>query len=403
MQAFELTESSFETYPPMAHGIAHEHLALLRELPVALAAILLRETIDLDEHFPAEQATILAQFRFLAGLTPEQRRSEIEGFARLSLTPELIAEDWARSPHKFEQALSAHLWASHQIDAFHAAGTQFAEAVRKANLTAKPLRPRWVVAILGDELRKDNYPLFRKLRRQGVFFPRTEAGGGTQAILDHLSARASSSPLPYGHWYVDGGSALPIENSDVFRFSWDGSAEIRKEILRKAQTVMGSGSAGPEALRSIMASWAAKEPRNTTGDARVQRFVMNVYGEGSGTQIFSTSFVQWSARELLRRAEPISLVARFGPRQRQRGMNEMFTDSSQPVEIDNAGSLVDADLATYYTWINLNRLEGSETSTFLAWSQAHRQAVAIGPGLPRGTEAPEATRMEGLLQMVAEG
>jgi hypothetical protein len=84
-------------------------------------------------------------------------------------------------------------------------------------------------------------------------------------------------------------------------------------------------------------------------------------------------------------------------------MNEMFTDSSQPVEIDNAGSLVDADLATYYTWINLNRLEGSETSTFLAWSQAHRQAVAIGPGLPRGTEAPEATRMEGLLQMVAEG
>ena len=170
---------------------------------------------------------------------------------------------------------------------------------------------------------------------------------------------------------------------------------MRDKVLREAHEVISSGKAGPEMLRSIMATWRPDPELAASQDPLIDRFVQSVYGEGSGTQIFSTTFVQWATRELLRRAEPASVVARFGPRQRQRGMNEMFAGAAN--QMDFAGSLVDGDSGAYYTWINLNRLAGAETAFFLAWSQYHQQAVAIGPGLPRGTEAPDPITIQRLL------
>jgi len=57
--------------------------------------------------------------------------------------------------------------------------------------------------------------------------------------------------------------------------------------------------------------------KNTGGDAVLNRFQLSVLTEGSGTQIYSTTFVQWAARELLRRAQPLTLLARFAPRLRE--------------------------------------------------------------------------------------
>ena len=79
-------------------------------------------------------------------------------------------------------------------------------------------------------------------------------------------------------------------------------------------------------------------------------------------------------------------------------MNEMFAKNPSGATFDIPGSLVDADFGAYYTWINLNRLAGAESATFLAWSEAHHQAVAIGPGCPRGTEAPNSTQLGQLLR-----
>ena len=56
----------------------------------------------------------------------------------------------------------------------------------------------------------------------------------------------------------------------------------------------------------------------------LNRFGVSLLTEGSGTQIFSTTFVQWAAREVLRRAQPVTLLARFAPRQRERAMNELL-------------------------------------------------------------------------------
>jgi hypothetical protein len=398
MQPSGLSAKSFRSYPPLARKLACDHLALLRELPLPLAAILLREAIKFDTRFPREQAAIMAQFDFLASLPADKLHRLTQGFATLSLPPALTAEDWVNAPQKFEEGLSAHLWASHQIDAFHTISTQLMDAMQEAAPPPAPPSPRWAAVVLGPELRNDAYPLFRKLRPHGVFFSHVERGGGMGVLLDRLATRASQVPVPYGHWYIDGGVPLPGAHSGVSSFSWSGSSPLREALLNRVQKVIGSGRAGPEMLTSVMAAWSPDRHTTRTGDPLMDDLVLSVYAEGSGTQIFSTTFVQWASRELLRRAEPVSLVACYGPRQRERDLNEMFAkaDANQS---DPAGSLVDADLGAYYTWINLARLRGSESASFLAWSESHGQAVAIGPNFPRATEAPDSIALEKVLHM----
>ena len=68
-------------------------------------------------------------------------------------------------------------------------------------------------------------------------------------------------------------------------------------------------------------------------------------------------------------------------------MNELLSSSQGNVELDLAGSLVDADMGAYYNWLNQQRLPGADQSAFLVWFEGHNQALVIGPSIPRGTES----------------
>jgi hypothetical protein len=133
------------------------------------------------------------------------------------------------------------------------------------------------------------------------------------------------------------------------------------------------------------------------GDVVLDRFQVKLLTEGSGTQVFSTTFTQWAAREALRRAQPLTLLVRFAPRQRQKPMNEMLSASRAPAELDPIGSLIDADMGAYYNWLNQQRLPGAEQSSFLVWFEGHNEAVAVGPSWPRGTESNAAADLKQLL------
>ena len=133
----------------------------------------------------------------------------------------------------------------------------------------------------------------------------------------------------------------------------------------------------------------------------LDRFQVKLLTEGSGTQIFSTTFAQWAARETLRRAQPLTLLVRFAPRQRQQPMNELLSGIRSDAALDPAGSLVDADMGSYYTYLNQQRLTGAEKSSFLVWFEGHNEAVAIGPALPRGTASSNPTDLKQLLTWVS--
>jgi hypothetical protein len=95
---------------------------------------------------------------------------------------------------------------------------------------------------------------------------------------------------------------------------------------------------------------------------------------------------------VLRRAQPLTLVAHFAPRQREQSMRELLAGNRQTPVPDPEGSLIDADMGAYYTWINQQRLPGADQARFLAWFEGHGEMLAIGPSFPRETE--ETRRVE---------
>ena len=135
------------------------------------------------------------------------------------------------------------------------------------------------------------------------------------------------------------------------------------------------------------------------GDAAVlNRFQISVLTEGSGTQLFSTTFVQWSAREVLRRAQPLTLLARFSPRLREQSMRELLAGNRQTATPDAPGVLIDADIGSYYTWINQQRLTGADQARFFVCFEGHREAVAVGSNFSRGAVDPNLTDLSRIVE-----
>ena len=182
--------------------------------------------------------------------------------------------------------------------------------------------------------------------------------------------------------------------------SYQGLASTRSALLSNIQAEVSRPGMGPEELRTHLARLQPADlGMDKAGDPVLDRFQLKLLTEGSGTQIFATTFAQWSGREALRRAQPLSLMVRFAPRQRQKPMNELLSASESTADLDLAGSVVDADMAAYYHWLNQQRLPGSDRSVFVAWFEGHGQAVAIGPSMPRGAQSDQPLKLDALLSL----
>jgi hypothetical protein len=170
--------------------------------------------------------------------------------------------------------------------------------------------------------------LFRKLRPHGTYFSRIKPDNGVQILLDAVEAGAKVHPVRYGHWYIDGGEPADHDSS-LTLISYSALESARAALLGKVQAEIERPGMGPEMLRTIMAGLRPEDLNMNGGDEVLKRFQAKLLTEGSGTQLFSTSFAQWAAREALRRAQP--LLVRFAPRQRQKPMNELLsTPPNQP-------------------------------------------------------------------------
>jgi len=395
----DLTADSFRGYPPQARQIAADRVALLRELPISFVPLLLRELIAYDWKFPAERKELDLQFAYLESQSVPGRRQSMEGFAKLHVTPELEKSDWVNTPVQFSEDLATQLWATHQIDAFRTAATDYMHTVHAAAPHAPLPTERLGLVVMGQGVAQTKYPLFRKLRPHGVYFSNVRQNNGVRLLLDFAATRAQAHSVPYGHWYIDGGNGETAA-AGLTSISYSSLAAVRATIDERMQQAYASGM-GPEAFRTMLAKLRPEElGYGTAGDAVLSRFQVSLLTEGAGTQVFSTTFAQWSAREAWRRAEPLTLVLRFAPRQRFRPMNELLAEAQRKPQLDPQGSLVDADMGTYYTWLNQQRLPGAERASFLAWHEDGNEAVAIAPSLGRGTESKSAVELADLLKQL---
>jgi hypothetical protein len=396
----QLTPESFAGYPLQARELAIRQIAILRRLPLAFVPLLLRELIVYDWKFPAERVDLDRQFAYLAGLSPGQFQAAMSAFAGLKVTRELEKVDWVNSPAAFSEQFSAHLWTTHQIDAFRAAAVDY---VRKSTSSAPdpPMAThRLGIAAIGQGVTRNDYLLFRKLRPKGVYYTQVKHTGGTKVLLDAVRSRAEAHPVPYGHWYIDGGTPL-AEAKGVTRVTYDGLSSPRTLLQSRMQRTYEAPVFDPEAFRTMMAQIGPAEVGLTSGDGALNRFQLSLLTEGSGTQVFSTTFVQWAAREALRRAQPLTLFIRFAPRQREKQMNELLAEHQRQPDLDPQGSLIDGDMGAYYTWLNQQRLSGEEKSSFLAWFEDHGEAVVIAPGLESGKQSAAPVELADLIARIA--
>ncbi|MFL6449406.1 MAG: hypothetical protein ACJ746_17245 [Bryobacteraceae bacterium] len=399
----DLTRAHFAKYPPEARQLATANLGLLQTLPLAFLPLLLREVLAYDWKFPAERKELDHQFAFLGAMSPEQLREAIASFDSLRVPRSFEDLDWVNAPGQFSEQLSAHLWSSHQIDTFRAASIEYVKRLNAAAPRESLPMPRLAIAVIGRGVGENRYPLFRKLRPYGVYFQNVDPANGRESILKAVTARSAAHPTSFAHWYIDGDTNEIPSSKSLACICFSSLESARASLVQKMRATLQSRTAGPEALRTMLAQMRPDD-LGLSGeheDAVLNRFQVSVLTEGSGTQLFSTTFVQWSAREVLRRAQPLTLLARFTPRQHEQSMRELVAGvHARPIG-DPDGSLIDADMGAYYTWINQQRLADAEKASFLVWFEDHSQALAIGPSLPRGTQNDTPMRMSDLLKQIS--
>lgn len=387
MQPRDLNPEHFRAYPPEARTLAEESISTLRRLPLSFLPSLLREIIEYDFKFPAERAALKKELATLESLSATEIGDLFSRFSKITLSQQLENLDWVNSPAQFVEQLSAHLWTTHQLDAFRNAATSYADQVTATVAAEPPPIPRLGISVIGQGVGSLDESLFRKLRPYGTYFSRVKPENGLRLLLDTVAARAKARPVRYAHWYIEGGEPAD-HDSGLTCISYATLDPTRTALLSRIRAEIQRPGMGPETLRTILAQLRPSDlPMDARADDILNRFQLKLLTEGSGTQLFSTSFAQWAAREVLRRAQPLTLLVRFAPRQRQKPMNELLSGLANQPEMDVLGSLIDADMGTYYNWLNQQRLPGAEKSCFLAWFEDHNCAFAIGPTIPRGTKS----------------
>ena len=77
--------------------------------------------------FPQNERNWITSSRIWSSLSPDQIRESMARFTQMRLSPDLEHVDWVNAPVHFSEQLTAHLWATHQIDAFRSASIEYVQ------------------------------------------------------------------------------------------------------------------------------------------------------------------------------------------------------------------------------------------------------------------------------------
>jgi hypothetical protein len=345
----------------------------------------LTEVRGYDWQFPAERNELEEQFRYLSQPPTEETQRILAAFHALPVDTLPVKQAWL-APETFLQSFTAHLWQVHATEQFRTCGEAYGSILTAIRERCTSPANRLAIVLIGRDARKVDTPLFAKLRKHGTYFAHLDDTHLMEEVNAILEERSSHAREPYSHWLIDGGSLTGQLPKPYACISYQDLQPVRDSLAKAVQSLMRHDDVGPEKVRSYMLTL---QPADLPGfpreqDQVLQHFAVRVLCDGSGTQNLSTSFVQWSAREVLRRAQPATLVARFAPRSRS---TDFLDAHAAQAGLDAEGALIDGDMGAYYTWLNLRRLPCSERSCFIAIAENGQGAVAIGPGMSAGAIA----------------
>lgn len=378
---------------------------LLESLPIPLAAVMMQQLARAASLFPAEKRELDRTLQSLTPPRPGNAKRAVEMFATLRLSPELERLDWRSDAAGFVDRMTAELWSTGQIGTFREAAKLLAPSTITAEQGAQAPKRRFVAIALDKHLSAVGKTpvLFRMLRPYGTFFPHADDEDGAETLANWLAARANAQPEPYTHWQISGGIWKEPAAAPVVSLSYNGMLAERERLLAFFNTVRNTAaSQGPEGLQRVLQQLTPEEiGMGAIADPVVRTFALDIFTQGSGTQLYATTFVQWTIREALRRAQPESVFAWFTPRCEATSMDWRISHPDREQALDGPGSLVDAEMGAYLSYVNLMRLPDAERAGFLVWHQGYGQALLVGADMPRGVESNSAITLKGLLALTA--
>jgi hypothetical protein len=384
-------------------AISAEQLWLLENMPVPLAAVMMQQISRADRLFPVERRELDGTLHSLIAPRPKPAEQAVQMFATLRLSPDLQRLDWRSDPAGFVERMTADLWSTGQIGTFRDAAKLLAPSISATQPGVPEPASRFVVIVLDRRLRTaaETPVLFRMLRPHGTFFPHVSDDRGTDILDRWIAARVTSFPKSYAHWKVSGDIWNGSSNASVVSLSYNDLSAARQKLLAFFNTARNTAaSGGPEGLRQALLHLTPEQiGLSSIEDPILRTFAMEIFTEGSGTQLYATTFVQWTIREALRRAQPQTLIARFTPRSAATAIDVRIASPKLEPTSDCAGSLIDAQMGAYLSYLNLMRLPDSERASFLVWHEGYGQAMLIGSGMPRGTESTSAMTLERILAL----
>jgi hypothetical protein len=375
----------------------------LESLPIPLAAVMMQQIARAGSLFPAEERELDRTLQSLTPPRPDNARRAVEMFATLRLSPELERLDWRSDATGFVDKMTAELWSTGQIGTFREAAKLLAPSAMTAEQGAQASKQRFVAIALDKRLSAVGKTpvLFRMLRPYGTFFPHANDENGAETLASWLAARANAHPEPYMHWQISGDIWKEPAAAPVVSLSYNGMFAEREKLLAFFNTVRNSAaSQGPEGLQKALQHLSPEQiGMSAISDPVVRTFALDIFTQGSGTQLYATTFVQWTVREALRRTQPESLLAWFTPRCEATSMDWRLSHPDREQAPDGPGSLIDAEMGAYLSYVNLMRLPHAERASLLVWHEGYGQALLVGPDLPRGVESNSAMTLKGLLAL----
>jgi hypothetical protein len=378
----DLRPELFANYPLAGRAFAVEYLLLLRRLPFAVCPLFLREIQRLDTSFPAEAESLRLRCEFLQALSPAEFTDRTDTLRKLRLSPDLESIDWVATPSRFISALTAYLWSSGQIDVFRAASISLLASAPTVDKDAS----RMTIILAGAGVSQPHGELFRKLRKHGLLLTGLDAATMPKQIEEIFNNHAAAAKKPYANWYIDGGSPLRFTfPPSTITTSYPQLEPLRLSTLSYVDAFIQARQGGAEEMRSSLSGITPADIRaeKVTSDPVLQRFYTELFTESSGPQIFSTSFVQWAGRELARRVRPLTVLLRYGPRQRQRSLDDLFRRADDD-SLDPEGALRDAEMGAYYNFLEMDRITSPGRGTFVLWIEGTTTGILVAPGAPAG-------------------
>ena len=385
--------------PAEAATLLRQHRELLGRLPVTLRAFIGIEAEKWPTFFAPEKAYLTALLESLAG---PQAASVLAGVTRLEA--ESGCRDVRESdPHRLQDATQLLLrrqgllprW-RHEIDqVFQALQPGIDQALYPADA------PRRVVVLLygeGIAIQKDK--LWARLRGIGRRVPlRLEDAAGAEPFLRALFAVGSAGPFfgldPADAWIVEAGETLhALCAGGTARATGLSHARLRtyrEALARSLYKKVLEGVSGPQELAAYVRELDVAPPEGALlrSDAVLRAFVRDVLLGGNGALLVNNTFVEWSAVQALKRAQPRLLVARFGVRDKMKPFSSLLLFASPrptdqvPIVEDPFGSFVDVEQLSYYVWLNAEKSAAYRGKTlYLLLAEGVDEMLAIRPHPP---------------------